>query len=397
MSRLIESGTTDGVGFGNADETDAPLNVAGEFNVAGTLNLDQALGISGVVLDDSQSPIQNATVGVTLTENGEDVIYDTTDASGAYSFTEHPDGDATKQEWHVTAAKNDAGDLFNAESKPFVRATLPPTIIQATGGDVVQDVTLNGIDYRIHAFTTVGTQTFEVTNAPAQNNTLDVLVVGGGGSGGKENDSGGGGAGGIVQNDNVAVTANTFSITVGDGGVAPSVVNTRGNNGNNSSAFGLIALGGGGGAEEDQAGKDGGSGGGAGRTSNTGGTGLQPTSTSGGFGNNGGPGGSDAGGGGGAAEAGTQFKGGDGLDFSNKFTNQFGENGFFGGGGGGGGDVSDRGSGGIGGGGDGGGHGGGDDGESGTPNTGGGGGGHNNDSATPGDGGSGIVLIRYEI
>jgi len=228
MSRLIDFNTTDGVGFGNVDETDAPLNVAGEFNVAGTLNLDQALGISGVVLDDSQSPIQDATIAVTLTENGQDVIYDTTDVNGEYAFTEHPDGDNTKKEWHVTAAKNDVGDLFNAESKPFVRATLTPTIIQATGGDVVQDVTLNGIDYRIHAFTTVGTQTFEVTNAPSQNDTVDVLVV-----------AGGGGGGGLGYANNIAVKpGDTFTVVVGAGGTGD------GSNSSFGSEAQLVAFGG---------------------------------------------------------------------------------------------------------------------------------------------------------
>jgi len=122
MSRLIESGVSDGVGFGDADETDAPLNVAGEFNVAGTLNLEQALNVSGTVFDESQTPVEDATVALTLQSGGTSVAYTTTDANGDYEFTNHPDADGTEQLFHV-AVYDDEAPIFNAFSKPFVSTT----------------------------------------------------------------------------------------------------------------------------------------------------------------------------------------------------------------------------------------------------------------------------------
>ena len=72
----------------------------------------------------------------------------------------------------------------------------------------------------------------------------EVLIVGGGGSGGNWYYGGGGGAGGlisIVSN----ITAGTYNVVVGKGGVQTSNANIRrGANGENSSFFNLIAYGG---------------------------------------------------------------------------------------------------------------------------------------------------------
>jgi hypothetical protein len=268
-------------------------------------------------------------------------------------------------------------------------------------GGQVSTITVGGEDFRLHAFTNVGSDTFTIEGDAE----VDVLVVGGGGGGGTSNggpDPGGGGAGGLIFKPSHNVNPGSYTVTVGDGG-------TPGNNGDDSVFDNLTALGGGS-ALQDNPGKDGGSGGGA--FENSGGGGIQPQQTgdSGtfGFGNDGGDGDADVGGGGGGAGApgNDGFNdnpfGGDGLkevtingttyNFANTFSSSFGEDAdndgnawFAGGGSGGSEDVSS----------DGGKGGGADypgDIRDGTPNTGGGGSGA--DDKDGGDGGSGIVLIR---
>ena len=112
---------------------------------------------------------------------------------------------------------------------------------------------------------------------------VEYLVVAGGGAGGKPY-GGGGGAGGLRTNRSGAtngggsslestygVTAQTYTITVGAGGVAPSATHVTGNSGSNSSIVpasgtSIISNGGGGGGAEvaSRAGLAGGSSGGSG-------------------------------------------------------------------------------------------------------------------------------------
>jgi len=315
-------------------------------------------------------------------------------------------------------------------------STFPPVI--ATGGTVT-DITQNGVQFRVHTFTSDGT--FEVTRG----GEVDVLVVAGGGSGAAtpgQHKGGGGGAGGLVFTPNSFIGAGSNAITVGLGGASvgqtSSFSATQGNPGQDSIFNNLIALGGGRGGQrgEPEGSNDGGSGGG-GHYELSGGSATQPTSSTGGFGNDGGSGGSDHGRGGGGAgdfgrnsNQGTQdgeirsgaWSGGEGLsqvtinDTSYNFASMFGTtNGeivsgqawFAGGGGGGENDdgSSSYGAGGLGGGGRGaflsGGYVGtswGTDtsaGESALPNTGGGGGGSR--QGVSGAGGSGIVIVRYRI
>jgi hypothetical protein len=111
-------------------------------------------------------------------------------------------------------------------------------------------------------------------------NNVEYLMVAGGGAGGyPENASGGtggGGAGGMLEG-TTTLAAGTYPIVVGTGGVESSTF-SRGNNGGNSTAFGLTAIGGGGGGAA-RAGSttrlpaSGGSGGGAGGVA-TGGAGT---------------------------------------------------------------------------------------------------------------------------
>ena len=262
----------------------------------------------------------------------------------------------------------------------------------ATGGDIVLKA---GDDY-IHVFyDTSAAKTFTVNKSCS----AEILAVGGGGSGGGDC-GGGGGAGGLVYKENVLLTPNDYTVTVGAGGAGPTE-KIRGNTGSNTS-FKLgdanvidVALGGGGGGMyNDGNGASGGSGGGACNLGGTVGVGSN------GQGNNGGKGaGSDyGGGGGGAGAAGSDSdganggSGGDGLEYGLRF---FGWQQYFAGGGGGGNAQDSNDSvGGLGGGGKGGcktastfsaG-------ENGLGAGGGGGGGGSNKGG--GAGGSGIVIIR---
>lgn len=311
--------------------------------------------------------------------------------------------------------------------------------VTATGGTTA-DIMIRGTPYRVHAFTNVGNSTFNVTNG----GNVDVLIVGGGGPGGpKQNDgnqdtgAGGGGAGGVVFKLDHAITSGSYTITVGDGGLATQdAQGARPPNGDDSSAFGVTAKGGGHGNGSDEMFEpgDGGCGGGAGgrndsTPTNEGGVSTQDAPN--GWVALGSSGEStliDAnvggGGGGGATQAGHRAEldindsrggnGGAGFDAGPIFGRSFGQNGYFAGGGGGGGytrlSLEDlpQSHGGLGGGGRGvaaeegvnlfr------DDDKDAMPNTGGGGGGsgESNGASDPGSiagsGGSGIVLIRYQL
>jgi len=223
----------------------------------------------------------------------------------------------------------------------FPTGFVPPA---ATGGTVT-DITQGGVNYRVHSFTTVGTNTFTVTRS----GPVEFLIVAGGGSGGVGNSSGscvagsGGGAGGILTGTKL-INAGNFLITVGQAGQSQTQGSLQGNNGENSNAFGFTAIGGGGGgcrggsADGALPGKSGGSGGGGNHAvSAIAGSGTPGQGNSGGHGFDGG--GCLPGTGGGAGFPGqpgfrdVENAGGKGLYFGNLFTENFGENGFFAGGG----------------------------------------------------------------
>jgi hypothetical protein len=278
--------------------------------------------------------------------------------------------------------------------------------VAATGGTM----TTNGM-YIVHTFTTVGSNSFNVSSG----GNVEVLVVAGGGGGGYWGTQGaGGGAGGVTNNTAFAVVGGSnYTVTVGAGGLGSwgsNAVNLRLATSGSNSVFGSItALGGGNGGSPGQTSGRGigvvGSSGGLSQGSDANNLGTP------GQGNNGGAGQPDAnygqGGGGGAGgngQAGTTTyggAGGTGLYFS-AFAN-WGDTshlGYFGGGGGGGyrgGTATCGGAGGWGGGGTGGNQGGSPL-NNGQANTGGGGGGadwNGASSVTAGDGGSGIVIVRY--
>jgi len=111
-----------------SQQLEAPINVAGELNVSGELNIDTKPGISGIVTDSSNNPIENATVNLFLQDGGTASKETTTDANGAYSFSEHPDATNSIQTWHVVASYDDGTDKFFSRSKFGVRASLQTQI-----------------------------------------------------------------------------------------------------------------------------------------------------------------------------------------------------------------------------------------------------------------------------
>ena len=315
--------------------------------------------------------------------------------------------------WFTSAGGNGGSGIVIIRY-PITKA--PPEFVAAVAtGGTTSLRTVDGVQYRIHAFTTVGNDNFVVQSVGSWNK-FEYLIVGGGGGGGGW---GGGGGGGGVRSAITGLSVQTYPTIVGGGGARGTSAYTGGANGGNSSAFGVTALGGGGGGwYNGNSGRNGATGGGAGLTEGSGAFGAGGTGTAG-QGYNGGSGGNNsngawtvnrAGGGGGAGGPGNNGagtfpdagRGGIGLDFSREFGTAFGQAGWFGGGGGGhSGSLGTTAIGGRGGGGRGGRHAGGSGlaGLNGTANTGGGGGGAWGGNATEaiGDGGSGIILIRYPI
>jgi hypothetical protein len=284
------------------------------------------------------------------------------------------------------------GWLYTNESN--VGGLTKPLFTEATGGTI----TTSG-DYKIHTFTgdgnfvvpQVGNSSLTPTGGPA---TVSYLVVAGGGQG----------AGGfregrdispsytaspLVNSSGLTITAQTYPITVGGGGSAPSA---RGSN----SVFSTITSTGGGGRSPSVS--PGGSGAGAGAPGSGVGTGNTPP-VSPPQGNNGGPAsnGQSCGGGGGATEVGQPNNGPNnpggrgGAGATTHITAS--PVAYAGGGGGGangplglsGGAASPCGTGGRG-------NGNGGPANNGTANRGGGGG-----SGSSASGGSGIVVIRYKF
>ena len=291
-------------------------------------------------------------------------------------------------EFIVYATANVTGKVKSNVSQLSITTDETPTFIDATGGTTTT-YTSGGKFYKSHTFTSGGNFVVNSLSNQSALNEVDYLIIAGGGGGG----IGGGGAGGYRTTNGtsggnssaeskVAVTAQTYGITIGGGGNgSTSESSFQGFQGNNSVALGITSTGGGsgGGSVSDRTTRNGGSGGGSRNASGE--TGLGGFGIAG-QGSNGGSQGADgrSGGGGGAGQAGSDFDiGGDGL--ANLL--RTGSNETRAGGGGG----FNSGTGGSGGGGD--------STENGVVNTGGGGGGSG--AGTGANGGSGIVIIRYEV
>jgi hypothetical protein len=282
-------------------------------------------------------------------------------------------------------AENNVG-MGNASDSVLGTPAIP-VHPEATGGDSVYDIDVNGTPYRVHEFTNDGT--LNVTTG----GEFEYLVIAGGASGGRSR-GGGGGAGGFKEASAI-LTAQSISITIGAGGVGNSVSG-------GDTVFGNVftAIGGGLGSSGDgNNGGDGGSGGGAGIKTDPG----IGTSGQGFNGGNEYRGSIDCGGGGGGAgeAGGNASSNGAGDGGNGKQSSITGIAKYYAGGGGGG--VmptgATEGSGGLGGGGNGGSGGDGQD-ASYYGSAGGGGGRSKQVDGYNGNGGNGyqgIVIVRYKL
>ncbi len=272
-------------------------------------------------------------------------------------------------------------------------------------------------NFKVHTFTSPGCFTVTCAGNSAGSNSVDYLVVAGGGGGGA-GCGGGGGAGGFRVSNSVGcipapttsplvgpaalpVSAQTYPVTVGGGGVGRQFPpGGDGGNGSNAAFSTITSTGGGGGGGPGQNGANGGSGGGRGPGNCAGNGNTPPVSPPQGF--PGRPAGPNGSGGGGAGGSNPQPSGGGGVDGSfvsplfagsNGTTGPVGSVRYFAGGGSG----NEKGAGGAGGGGASNPSGSGPVACAGSTNTGGGGGAWNGNPPGAGAGGSGIVIIRYKF
>lgn len=281
----------------------------------------------------------------------------------------------------LTADSAKTGGMKWAESQgglPDSPATGDLTYYQETAaaeyGNTGGTITTDG-DYKVHTFLTAGTFT------PINSGNVSALVVAGGGGGGGRYYAGGGGAGEFQTDASFAVTAQGYSITIGDGGAGGTAA-AAGTAGQDSVFSTLTSDGGGGGDSLTQ--------------STTGVGGAVTLGGKGGTTNKGG-----GGGGAGITNAGNDQASGSGGDGGAGTASSISGSEVYYGGGGGGANYNLTGASGDGG------VGGGGNGESwavatrrasspGTANTGGGGGGCEGHSGTTAGsaGGSGIIIIR---
>jgi len=256
---------------------------------------------------------------------------------------------------------------------------ITPSVKTIAVGGIESTITVDGISYRVHQFTAIGTSSI-VFWAPVE---VEYLIVAGGGGGGSGYQGGGGGAGGLLTNVGstpLILSASSYQITVGSGGSTGT--SSVPNNGNDSVFANLTANGGGRGASEltSTAATVGGSGGGGTHTLLSGASGTPGQGNAGGNGLTSGE--FSGGGGGGAGGVGTnatlgvnQPAGGAGISSSIDGTSRIYAQG----------GAGARRASAV-------------TGAAGTPNTGNGGGGTSGFVTTGGGaGGSGIVIIRYRI
>jgi hypothetical protein len=115
-------------------------------------------------------------------------------------------------------------------------------LVTSVAAYTTEQVTIGGVSLTLDRFTSVGSDDWI---SPAGVSSINVLIVGGGGGGGH-----GGGGGGFVQEQTVTVIpGQSYSIIVGDGGIAAIPYSAPGGTGGDSSAFGFTSHGGGGGAD----------------------------------------------------------------------------------------------------------------------------------------------------
>jgi hypothetical protein len=245
------------------------------FNIAlQDVNAAQYVATPAVSPDSSVRIGSTVAVTVTCATAGATIRY-TTDGSSPNSSSPVVANGATLTIANPSTLKVFAEKAGLLDSDTQVAEYVVQGVI-ATGGSVT-DTT----GFRTHTFVSSGS--FVVTNP----GTIEYLVVAGGGAGGGNSStrSGGGGGAGGLKAGSIAITAGTYAITVGAGGMA-LVPQTSASDGGGSSIGTLVTCSGGGGGASVSgttavAGRAGGSGGG-GTAGGAGGTGISGQGRNGG-------------------------------------------------------------------------------------------------------------------
>ncbi len=243
-------------------------NVTGDVTgnlSGGTINATSGtvtgnLGVGGVLTYEDVTNIDS--VGIITARSG--VHVGPTAGVGATIYT---DGGARYSGIITATAFHGDGSSLTGVTPPFI----------AEGG-VETTYASGGTTYMLHTFLNTGV--FRTNGAK----TIDFLLVGGGGASPAAQlsygSSGGGGGGGVVEGTNFSLSAGTYVVTVGAGGVRTGEY-TRGGNGGDTTFAGVTAKGGGGGGDYAATGADGGSGGGGGEVAQSGGATIQSSQNSG--------------------------------------------------------------------------------------------------------------------
>ena len=247
----------------------APANAAGSY-IFYVINTDGSAAISVPGLQYSGVPSWNTNAGSLGTPS----------ASVTFSTTLAAIGDAPIS-YAIVNGSLPAGITLNTTSG----------VISGTTPSVVSSTTYNFTIRATDAQNQDTNRSFSLTVIPPTAPTsVDYLVVAGGGGGGFGSGGGGGGGGGLRTATGYAVTpGSTYTVIVGDGGLASAAQGTPGA-GNPSTFATITAAGGGGGAPNFVPNGQGGSGatGGGGATyASSGGAGTSPYVAFAGFGGTG--------------------------------------------------------------------------------------------------------------
>jgi hypothetical protein len=177
---------------------------------------------------------------------------------------------STNYSFYIKAVNGNGDSVASSVSNTIFTGAI------VSGGTLTSDAT-----YYYRTFTSTGQ--LSITGPSLSTNYL--AVAGGGGGGGY---GGGGGAGGYLAS-TLTIPSNTYTVTVGGGGVGGSNVYSVGGNGGDSSFYNVLSYGGGGGGcYQSVNGSNGGSGGGGGISETSGSNGGSGGTGVSGQGNNGG-------------------------------------------------------------------------------------------------------------
>ena len=152
-------------------------------------------------------------------------------SSGVISGTMGEVASTTAYSFTIRATDTDGDTADQAYSWTITNVPL-----SATGGTITT-YSSGGVNYKVNTFTSGGTITFNKAGS------VDVLLVAGGGGGGQQV-GGGGGAGGLLFG-TTSVSAQAYTINIGNGGGGAPSSSTSASNGGNTTAFGATAIGGG--------------------------------------------------------------------------------------------------------------------------------------------------------